>query len=464
MEILKSNKGTNIIAYNGYIYTLNRKTDKKIYWTCQDRKCVSNAITTLNYEVDKEIIIRGTHCHNEQHDMIDAIKVKNTIKNRALAGMSPTREIISEVLGNSTRSVIAHVGSYDELSQMINYQRRTSNNENGIAIECLGLTEDLLKTHRGTNMYQYGPNNYRGLPEYEEIIILYSDNLINELYSNYIWSIDGTFGVSPNGYTQIYTISILKGHHVIPLIFAVLKNKTGRTYKRLIKIINLLLPNLAPQYIICDFELAAINAFQEKYLNVTMQGCLFHLGQNIIKKIVECGLKASYGSSEIMRVFTRALIALAFVPVNSVRDVFMFLKAHGEFPIVLDELYNYFFTYYIGSEQNNASNVVYPISLWHGRNRLLNDIPRTNNAIEGWHNSFRNIFGNLNPTFKNFMMNLKHEERAIFQKFIILTNGETIRRKKKYILFHEELINFLNERESRNPRTYILELVGFKYY
>ncbi len=104
------------------------------------------------------------------------------------------------------------------------------------------------------------------------------------------------------------------------------------------------------------------------------------------------------------------------------------------------------------------------ISMWHGRNRLFNDIPRTNNAMERWHNSFINTFGNLNPTFKNFALKLKHQERTVYQKYIMLTNGKTIRRNKKYRIFHEALIIFLNERSERNATTYIFDLAGFIYY
>jgi len=46
----------------------------------------------------------------------------------------------------------------------------------------------------------------------------------------------------------------------------------------------------------------------------------------------------------------------------------------------------------------------------------------------------------------------------------MLTNGETIRRKKKYVVFNEKLIAFLIDRANRNPETYILELTGFIYY
>lgn len=98
-----------------------------------------------------------------------------------------------------------------------------------------------------------------------------------------------------------------------------------------------------------------------------------------------------------------------------IRDCFIFLKAYRNLFGELEEIYNYFFAYYIGTEfDEDLCGIRYPIKLWHGRNRLFGDVPRTNNAIEGWHNSFRSIFGYLSPTFKNFVVKLKHEERSIF--------------------------------------------------
>ncbi len=45
-----------------------------------------------------------------------------------------------------------------------------------------------------------------------------------------------------------------------------------------------------------------------------------------------------------------------------------------------------------------------------------------------------------------------------------MLNDETIRRNKKYRIFYEALIVFLNERSERNATTYIVNLAGFICY
>jgi hypothetical protein len=197
-------------------------------------------------------------------------------------------------------------------------------------------------------------------------------------------------------------------------------------------------PNLKPIYIIANFEKAALNAFKKAFSRAILQGCLFHLSQNLHKKIVNCGLKSRYSTDENPRLYSRALLALAFLHKKQVRNCFYFLTSQASFPSELNDVYAYFFNYYIGFELHDL--VLYPIDPWHVRSRLFSDLPRTNNAIEGWHNSFRTIFGNLNPIFKNFMIKVKHEERFAHQKFLMLTNGNEIKKVKKYIVFSELLV------------------------
>ncbi len=96
----------------------------------------------------------------------------------------------------------------------------------------------MTKTFRNTEFYQYGPSNYRGFSEYKELIMLFADDIKNELYNNPIRCIDGTFGVSPSRFCQVYTIGIIRSHHVIPIIYGILKNKRQETYVYFLKILN----------------------------------------------------------------------------------------------------------------------------------------------------------------------------------------------------------------------------------
>ena len=73
-------------------------------------------------------------------------------------------------------------------------------------------------------------------------------------------------------------------------------------------------PHLAPNYIHCDFELAAINAFKNAFPNVLMSGCFFHLVKNLKKHIGELGLLTRYNNDADFALAARMVSSLAFVP------------------------------------------------------------------------------------------------------------------------------------------------------
>jgi len=225
MEIIKSNKGKNMISYDEYIYLQSKKMGNKIYWKCQNSQCRATAITALNYLEDYQIKLKNVHNHNQNYDLIEGLKIKNRIKENSVNNFNSVNELIVNEIGNSSRAIISYAGSADSLIQMVQYNRERNILNGNIFVEELGLTEEMTKTFRDTAFYQYGPSKYLGLPEYDEVIILFAEDIRHELYNNFIWCIDGTFAVSPSGYAQVYTIGILRNHHVIPIVYGILKNK-----------------------------------------------------------------------------------------------------------------------------------------------------------------------------------------------------------------------------------------------
>ena len=58
------------------------------------------------------------------------------------------------------------------------------------------------------------------------------------------------------------------------------------------------------------------------------------------------------------------------------------------------------------------------VGLWCQRSNLFQNIPITNNAVEGWHNAFRSSFGSLNKTDRNFVKKLRDENEKFIQKWL----------------------------------------------
>ena len=81
-----------------------------------------------------------------------------------------------------------------------------------------------------------------------------------------------------------------------------------------------------PESNIIDFEAAAKNAYIKTYGNIRIRHCIFHMGQNLHRKIKKDGLTPIYDNSQEYRIYVRSLVALAFLPEQRVVDGFNLLR------------------------------------------------------------------------------------------------------------------------------------------
>ena len=112
---------------------------------------------------------------------------------------------------------------------------------------------------------------------------------------------DGTFKVVPSLFAQLYTVHALVGGvypfrdgHLLPSIYILLQGKSSVYYRRMWQVIRQLCTDSNPQYLLVDFERAAINTFKEVWPMTFIKGCFFHLAQSVHRKIQELGLKTLY--------------------------------------------------------------------------------------------------------------------------------------------------------------------------
>ncbi|KAF0985856.1 hypothetical protein HZS_7277, partial [Henneguya salminicola] len=135
-------------------------------------------------------------------------------------------------------------------------------------------------------------------------------HLIEKLY------VDRTFSLAPNFFSQIYVIMPARGGFMLPVLYALLPNKEGRTYRRLFEAIKELWKNLNPSSI--DFEQAAIGAFRTTFPNCSNHGCLFHLTKNMLRKLSDEGLLRRYNTDHDFALAARMIGALSFVPIEDI--------------------------------------------------------------------------------------------------------------------------------------------------
>ena len=65
----------------------------------------------------------------------------------------------------------------------------------------------------------------------------------------------------------------------------------------------------------------------------------------------------------------------------------------------------------------------FPVSMWNVYDRVQDDLPRTNNAVEGWHRAFQALVGSHHANFWKFIGCLQKEEVLTHAKLVQMENG-----------------------------------------
>ena len=78
------------------------------------------------------------------------------------------------------------------------------------------------------------------------------------------------------------------------------------------------------------------------------------------------------------------LPALAFVRVERVCEVFDILKEKLKEEV--QQFLDYFeYTFIRGRQRRERLAPSFPHIMWNGKDRVENDLPKTNNRVKGWH-------------------------------------------------------------------------------
>lgn len=139
---------------------------------------------------------------------------------------------------------------------------------------------------------------------------------------------DGTFKSCSKQFQQIYTIHLDIGStptetNAIPVIFALLPNKTQITYNRLLTLRKKHIPNFNPDIITMNFEAAAIKAINNIFPRTQISGRNYHFNQALWRKVQNVGLVDEYKNNEEICLIIRMCSALAFISLMDIADVWL---------------------------------------------------------------------------------------------------------------------------------------------
>ena len=112
----------------------------------------------------------------------------------------------------------------------------------------------------------------------------------------------------------------------VPLLFVLMSGKKKSDYKGVMRVVKDLLPTLSLQEIVLDYEMAMWKAVNSVFPTVPIRGCAFHWGQAVWRKVQDLGLQTSYMEREETYNFCKKLMALPYLPSDSIPGLFAHLQ------------------------------------------------------------------------------------------------------------------------------------------
>ena len=114
---------------------------------------------------------------------------------------------------------------------------------------------------------------------------------------------------------------------------------------------------------------------------------MFHFGQCIWRKLQSDGFSQRYRDEPDFALVVKRLLALAFVPMDDVIEVFETLTTdpvYREIEVICDYIEDNF----IGRQRRGRrSPSRFSIQLWNQYTRVIEKLPRSNNALENYNRS-----------------------------------------------------------------------------
>ncbi|CAF4933851.1 unnamed protein product, partial [Rotaria sp. Silwood1] len=336
------------------------------------------------------------HSHASNPERIPAVEIKNDIKIKAAISNEAPSSIIQSSLRSLPLTAVSSLPSSDSLARTVRRQRPTLS-----LTSSSQLPIELRKTDRGDDFILYEDN---------EMIIFTTKRNLSLLKECTHWFVDGTFKVCPKQFYQLFTLHALLKSVVIPLVYGLLIGKSGDDYKQFFEKV-LEQDDFQPESILSDFESGTIKTIKELFPNTVHRGCLFHYGQCIWRHIQENGLSTKYDDDENFTLNVRKLLSLPFVPASEVIEAFELIA--DEFDDEADTLVEYYEKTWIGEKKKRGAGRKKPKfnnELWNVYERVINDLPRSNNSVEAWHSAFANRVSMAHPSVAKLADKIRQEQ------------------------------------------------------
>ena len=456
MDFIRSSRGKDRLVHDGYIYVKQKDlANGVVSFECEERrnKAVCKAKLKVHIERNEVVGRLHNHTHAPSKAKIEAARTIQRVNMRAIDTEETPQQILSEACGTIDEETGANLPPIRHLRRNIRRHRQRLSRSRPLPLNTqeLVLTDEHTKTKDGQDflLFDSGPVEKR-------ILIFGTQKNLENLCQASHWSLDGTFKTVPRIFLQLYTIHALVNDRSVPLIYALLPDKSQTTYSNLLEQLKSLKHDLAPKTIMIDFEKAMINSLQLAFPQTEIKGCYFHFCQSIYRKIQSNGFNQRYLEDKEFSIAMKMIAALALVPACDVEKSFESLCAF--LPPETYPLQDYFEDTYLGRpcRRGRRREPLFGIELWNMYNRTADELPRTNNAVEGWHRSFLANVGCCHPNIWKFLTYIKREQALQQIHMVQSSAGFSIQSsRKKYLDVSARIISVTRNYENRDVVEYL---------
>ncbi|KAK3931052.1 Thyrotropin receptor [Frankliniella fusca] len=419
MELLRSNKGTNLLVLNGFTSSEHsrRKNGRKIYWRCSEcGSCNARVHTNIDFG-DLQLLQDGTDKHLghiEDHKGVETRRVMQGVKRKAEEhpNEAPTRLIRQAVAAINDPEVLARLPARNSVRRVVNQHQNLGRPRNPQELQDIILDSPYTTTKRGT---VNNPDSGPGDPD--RVIVFAAEASLRVLFASEIVFFDGTFKTVPNQFSQLYTVhglvtDVASRRYVFPLVFCLCVRKNEATYRRIWEASTEEAARLGKRFririMMTDFERAMFPDVQHK-------GCLFHFNQSLWRQVVNDGLRVFYVNAEhepqTVRRDVQRLMALPFVPLADLEDTFDTIVEQCD-DRVLSVTNSLEATYICATV---TCDVDFPPELWNVYEQATENVARTTNVVEWWHSKFQKMLVVHHANIWKFLEEVRDEEHDFHQ-------------------------------------------------
>jgi len=397
-----------------------------IYWQCEEfqrKRYTGRAVTTMvgnRYKIESS----SEHNHSGNPCRIMDCDISNDVRVRAQITREKPSQIVQSVLRNVDIDVIPEVSSQKNLIQKLKRARRKV-----LPVEPQTLMDFNLGDEYKTTLS--GADFYREIQTGDDLICLFANREhLRFLFRSNYWIMDGTFKTVPLLFRQLYTIHCEVGginSRILPIVWVLMTSKSQACYVSLFQALRDLAVAdnfvLRPDFVLTDFERAAMNAVTDVFPGAQSKGCHFHLAQIIFRKIQSLGMATRYNTDPAFRHRLRQLAALAFLPSAEIPNAFRNIIV----PLLRNdcrELLKWFAINYVTGDGRVGSEPKFAPIIWSVNDNNELGFPRTSNHCEAWHNRWDNLLNGAHVGIYNIIENIREEEHRISGLIQLINAGE----------------------------------------